>query len=55
MTADLLDQQDVRASMAGDGEAYRRLVTRHQPALAAYLWRFTRDRRECEELVQETR
>jgi RNA polymerase sigma-70 factor (ECF subfamily) len=54
MTADLLDQQDVRAAMAGDGEAYRRLVTRHQPALAAYLWRFTRDRRECEELVQET-
>lgn len=54
MTADLLDQQDVQASMAGDGEAYGRLVARHQPALAAYLWRFTRDRRECEELVQET-
>jgi RNA polymerase sigma-70 factor (ECF subfamily) len=54
MTADLLDQQDVRAAMGGDGEAYGRLVARHQPALAAYLWRFTRDRREREELVQET-
>ncbi len=54
MTADLLDQRDVPAAMAGDGEAYSRLVARHQPALAAYLWRFTRDRRECEELVEET-
>ena len=54
MTADLLDQQDVRASMAGNGEAYRRLVVRHQSLLTAYLWRFTRDRRQCEELVQET-
>jgi RNA polymerase sigma-70 factor, ECF subfamily len=53
MTADLLDQQDVQASLAGDGEAYARLVARHQPALAAYMWRFTRDRRECEELVHE--
>ena len=31
MTADLLDQQDVRAAMGGDGEAYGRLVARHQP------------------------
>jgi RNA polymerase sigma-70 factor, ECF subfamily len=53
MTADLLDQQDVTASVAGDGEAYARLVARHQHALAAYMWRFTRDRRECEELVHE--
>jgi RNA polymerase sigma-70 factor (ECF subfamily) len=54
MTADGRDQQDVRASVAGDGEAYARLIARHQHALAAYMWRFTRDRRECEELVHET-
>jgi RNA polymerase sigma-70 factor (ECF subfamily) len=54
MTADGRDQHDVRASVAGDGEAYARLITRYQHALAAYMWRFTRDRRECEELVHET-
>jgi RNA polymerase sigma-70 factor, ECF subfamily len=53
VTADLLDQQDVQASVAGDGEAYARLIARHQHALAAYMWRFTRDRSECEELVHE--
>jgi RNA polymerase sigma-70 factor (ECF subfamily) len=53
MTGDLLDQEDVGASVAGDGAAYARLVARHQLALAAYMWRFTRDRRECEELVHE--
>lgn len=54
MTADECERQDVWASVAGDGEAYARLIARHQPALAAYLWRFTRNCRDCEELVQET-
>jgi RNA polymerase sigma-70 factor, ECF subfamily len=54
MTAETFDPQDVQASLAGDGEAYGRLVARHQHALAGYMWRFTRDERECEELVHET-
>lgn len=45
--------EDVQAALAGEGEAYARLVGRHQDAIAAYMWRFTRDRRECEELVQD--
>ena len=48
------DAADVRASLAGDGDAYGRLVRRHQDAVAAWLWRFTQDRLTLEELVQET-
>ena len=47
------DRVDIRSSLAGDGEAYRRLVTRYQQRLGDYLWRFTRNRREWEELVQD--
>ncbi len=48
-----LDAADIRDSLAGDGEAYRRLVERYQQPIADYLWRFTRDRRQWEELVQD--
>lgn len=51
--ADPLDWQDIRASLEGDGEAYARLIHRYQPAIAAYLWRFARDRQRCEELVHD--
>lgn len=47
-----LDWTDIRASLAGDGEAYGRLVARHQQAIAHYLWRFSRDPQVHEELVQ---
>ena len=50
---DSADWADVRASRDGDGEAYARLVQRHQPAIAAYMWRFTRDRQAWEELVHD--
>ncbi|OYW24741.1 MAG: hypothetical protein B7Z55_01325 [Planctomycetales bacterium 12-60-4] len=46
------DWDDIRASIAGDGAAYGRLVARHQQAIARYLWRFTRDPQVHEELVQ---
>lgn len=49
---DKADGQDIRASLNGDGEAYARLVRRHQDGIAAYLWRFSRQREVCEELVQ---
>jgi RNA polymerase sigma-70 factor (ECF subfamily) len=47
------DMPDVRASLAGDGEAYARLVRRYQAEISAYMWRFTRDRGQWEELVHE--
>jgi RNA polymerase sigma-70 factor, ECF subfamily len=47
------DERDISASLMGDGQAYARLVRRHQDVIARYLWRFTRDRTALEELVQE--
>jgi RNA polymerase sigma-70 factor (ECF subfamily) len=44
---------DVRAAGSGDGDAYARIVRRHQDAIAAYMWRFTRDPGRCEELVHD--
>lgn len=47
------DVADLRATLAGDQAAFGRLVERHQAAIAAYMWRFTRDPRACEELVHD--
>jgi len=47
------DLDDVRASLRGDGEAYARLVRRHQHAVAARFGSFTRDDNAVEELTQE--
>lgn len=49
-TADL---DDIQNSREGDPDAYRRLIERHQPAIGKLMWRFTRDRTEHEELVQQ--
>lgn len=48
-----LDRADIRGSLNGDGEAYDRLVQRYQQPIAAYMWRFTRDPQQWEELVQD--
>ncbi len=45
------DAADIRRSLNGDSDAYRRLVERHQAAVAKIMWRFTRDRGEHEELT----
>lgn len=50
---DPLDWADVQASQGGDDEAYARLVRRHQQTIAAYMWRFTRQRSTWEELVHD--
>lgn len=47
------DQQDIQAALAGDGEAYARLIRRHQQRIARRMWRFTRDPQELESLVQD--
>jgi len=50
---DACDWADVRATLDGNGQAYGRLVRRYQQPIGAYLWRFTRDRNQWEELVQD--
>ena len=52
-TTEREDRRDVAASLKGDGEAYRRIVRRHQDAVAAMMWRFSRDPEVHEELVQD--
>ncbi len=47
------DTEDIRRTRQGEAEAYRRLVERHQDHVARILWRFSRDRRTHEELVQD--
>jgi RNA polymerase sigma-70 factor (ECF subfamily) len=46
------DRRDIEATLAGDGEAYARLIRRHQDRVARRMWRFTRDPLELESLVQ---
>jgi len=50
---DPADLVDVGRALDGDGDAYARLIRRHQGAIGSYMWRFTRDRTEWEELVHE--
>ena len=47
-------ESDIRDTLAGDGEAYRRVIERHQQEIARRLRKFSRDPRVIEELVQET-
>ena len=47
------DRADVTASLAGDGEAFRRIVDRHQASIARRMRRFARDTATVEELVQD--
>jgi RNA polymerase sigma-70 factor (ECF subfamily) len=48
------DRQDIAGSLAGDGEAYARLVRRYQNRVAVQMWHFTRDSVVLEQLVQDT-
>jgi RNA polymerase sigma-70 factor (ECF subfamily) len=50
---DPADLVDMGRALEGDGDAYARLVRRHQAAMGRYMWRFTRDRVQWEELVHE--
>jgi len=47
------DCEDVDRTRRGDGQAYRRLIERHQNHVGRILWRFSRDRRVHEELMQD--
>jgi RNA polymerase sigma-70 factor (ECF subfamily) len=52
-TVDPAQWREIRAAVGGDGEAFARLVQGHQQGIADYMWRFTRNRGEWEELVQD--
>jgi len=47
------DRHDIEATLRGESDAYARLVARHQPRVAAHMWRFTRNRLVYEELVHD--
>lgn len=47
------DQPDIQASLAGDEKAFARLVERYEQQVAGLMWRFTRDRGQLAELVQD--
>lgn len=54
LEAQAADLADIARCLAGDGEAYRGIVERHQQRVGGLLWRFTRDAETREELAQET-
>ncbi len=47
------DLQEVRASLAGDGAAYARLIERYTPTIARRMTRFARGQAAIEELVHD--
>jgi RNA polymerase sigma-70 factor (ECF subfamily) len=47
------DRRDVEFARGGDGDAFARLIARHEEAVARQMWRFTRDPRAHAELVQD--
>jgi RNA polymerase sigma-70 factor (ECF subfamily) len=49
----VVDLEDIRLTLDGDDEAYRRLVERHQGQISSMMWRFSRDLENHEELVQD--
>jgi len=53
-TGEEADGRDVESALGGDGDAFARIVARHQWPIAGYLRRFTADPTILEELVQET-
>src|SRR5436190_14457449 len=50
---DLSDAELMQRFGAGDDEAFRRLVSRHEKALLGFFWRRSLDRAVAEDCVQE--
>ena len=48
------DWDDIQAALAGDDDAFERLVLRYQSQIAGLTFRFSRDKTTCERLVQDT-
>jgi RNA polymerase sigma-70 factor (ECF subfamily) len=47
------DFADIQACINGDTGAYKRLIMKYEADLTRLMWRFTRDKTECEGLVQD--
>jgi len=47
------DSNDISAILNGDGNAFAELIKRYQDRITAKMWRFTRDKQQLEELVQD--
>ncbi|HVX11442.1 MAG TPA: RNA polymerase sigma factor [Pirellulales bacterium] len=47
------DQVDIAKTLNGDGQAYSRIVSRYQDQISAQMWRLSRQRADCEQLVHE--
>lgn len=50
----LNESEDIQQAQQGDSDAFRRLIEKNQSHLSKLLWKFTRDKTDHEELVQET-
>ena len=44
---------EVRRSIEGESDAYKKIIERHQNHISKIMWRFSRDKRTHEDLVQE--
>lgn len=47
------DWSDIHKTLDGDGHAYGRIVSRYQDRIAAQMWRLSRQKADCEQLVHE--
>lgn len=47
------DLEDIRDTLDGDENAYKRLIERYQQKIASMMWRFSRNRTTHEDLVQD--
>ena len=48
-----LDREDIAATLAGDEDAFGRIIDRYQAEIGEQMWRFCRQRQIAEELIQE--
>lgn len=47
------DRADIQACVDGDTGAYKRLIMKYEAEITRLMWRFTRNKAECEALVQD--
>lgn len=47
------DWCDIASTLAGDGQAFARIVGRYQDQITSQMWRLSRRRADCEQLVHE--
>jgi RNA polymerase sigma-70 factor (ECF subfamily) len=49
----ITDAEDIGLSLNGDGNAYKRIIERYQDHVSRIMWKFSRNERTHEELVQD--